>query len=230
MNPRQGEGDLIVENAHRIEHDGMVVQGKDQHRLIGTVAVKDPAVREGLFLQAAAVQVIGCDHAALFGLPAEDLAHLLVIPGGREVHIAELQSHPDHLEMIVDKAGQNRAALGINGLHRAGDILRPAVSHAQTGNLTVMGQQPVGTPAPVHTEDLSVFNEKVSLIHDICSYLRGGRRAGLSRKHLDAPDGVFKVLKPLQKQRRPGGRSHLWGGTRPSLLPYPQTDSFYGSV
>ena len=208
----------------------MVVQGKDQHRLIGTVAVKDPAVREGLFLQAAAVQVIGRDHAALFGLPAEDLAHLLVIPGGREVHTAPLQPQSDHFEMIVDKSGQNRAALGINGLHRAGDILRSTGSHAQTGNLSVMGQQPVGAPAPVHTEDLSVFNEKVSLIHDICSYLRGGRRAGLSRKHLDAPDGVFKVLKPLQKQRRPGGRSHLWGGTRPSLLPYPQTDSFYGSV
>ena len=208
----------------------MAVQGKDQHRLIGTVAVKDPAVREGLFFQAAAVQVIGRDHAALFGLPAEDLAHLLVIPGGREVHIAPLQPQPDHLEMIIDKAGQNRAALGINGLHRAGDILRPAVSHAQTGNLAVMGQQPVGAPAPVHTEDLSVFNEKVSLVHDICSYLCGGKGVGLSRKHFETPDGVFKVLKPLQKQRRPGEKSHLSGGTHPSLLPYPQTDSFYGSV
>lgn len=50
-----------------------------------------------------------------------------------------------------------------------------------------MGQQPVGAPATVHTEDLSVFNEKVSLIHDICSYLCGGRRGRLSQKHLDTP-------------------------------------------
>ena len=87
-----------------------------------------------------------------------------------QIYIPALQADTHHLKVVINKPRQYRPAPGINDLHGAGDILRVALSHAQAGNLAALGQKPIGAYISIHTEDLPVFDEQVSLIHGICSH------------------------------------------------------------
>ena len=170
MDARQGKGNLIIQDAHGIEDYGVMVQGEDQNRLIGAVMVQDLAVRRGLFLQAAAVQPAGSDNAAAGRLTPDNLTDLVIIAHMGQIYIPALQAGTHHLKVVVNKPRQYRPAPGINDLHGAGDILRVALSHAQAGNLTALGQKPIGAHIAIHTENLPVFDEQVSLIHGSCSH------------------------------------------------------------
>lgn len=127
----QGEGHLIIQQGVGVQHTDVVLLGKQHHRTVAAILVQHIPVRKTLFLELRLLH-LAAQHRALplFG-GGQHLAQLPVGPRAAQIHAHHVHGGLHHMEVVVDKPRQHRAAPGVDDLRAGAHQLLPIIAAAR---------------------------------------------------------------------------------------------------
>ena len=164
----QGEGHLIIQQGVGVQHADVVLLGEQHHRTVAAILVQHIPVRKTLFLELRLLH-LAAQHRALplFG-GGQHLAQLPVGPRAAQIHAHHVHGGLHHMEVVVDKPRQHRAAPGVDDLRAGAHQLLPIIAAACGADHFPRRGHPVGPAVAAHGHAAPVFNDDIR-VHSVPS-------------------------------------------------------------